>query len=566
MRRSAPAADRAWRTLSPLRVILHYRTRTFLPDRPTIGESKGIRATLNAQGRPSFFARARARVDALRDVVGFVATACALLVRANAAEVPPAPQREFRGVWIATVANMDWPSKPGLPAAQQKTELIALLNRARELNFNAVILQVRPACDAFYSSRLEPWSEYLTGTMGQPPEPHYDPLAFAIEEAHARGLELHAWFNPFRARVNSAKSPAAPKHISRARPSLVRKYGHYLWLDPAVPEVRQHSTSVILDVVRRYNIDGVHLDDYFYPYPAKDGSGKAIEFPDDAAWKRYRANGGTLSRADWRRQHVDDFIRNLYQRIKAEKSWVRFGISPFGIWRPGHPPSVTGLDAYDTLYADARKWLANGWVDYLAPQLYWSDAAQGQSFSVLLKWWIDQNAAGRHLWPGMKGTEVGKSWRADEIANQIAITRRTAGATGQILWNISSLADARNGLAAAVSRSYAEPALVPASPWLDRKPPPKPRVTHWLRATQQIDLAWSSSGEERPWLWLVQSKTGNRWTTAVLPVRQTSHSFSLGAAGTELQSVSVSAVDRCGNTSPPTVLDIASILRDSAKK
>src|SRR5262245_29382097 len=291
---------------------------------------------------------------------------------------PPAVQRELRGAWIASVKNIDWPSKPGLSAAQQQTELVALLDRCAQLHLNAVFFQVRPACDALYESTLEPWSECLTGTMGR--SPGYDPLAFAVREARRRGLELHAWFNPFRARRPGATGAVARDHISKTRPSLVKSYGTSLWLDPAEREVQDHSLRVVLDVVKRYDVDGVHFDDYFYPYEEKDRQGRPLPFPDDSSWKRYLARGGQLARNDWRRDNVNTFVRQLQGSVRAQKTWVKFGISPFGIWRPGYPPSVKGLDAYDTLYADARRWLVEGWVDYLAPQLYWPTDAPEQSF------------------------------------------------------------------------------------------------------------------------------------------------------------------------------------------
>src|SRR2546423_2840326 len=214
--------------------------------------------------------------------------------------VPPAVQREFRGVWVATLNNIDWPSKPGLKVAEQQQELLRILDRATEVHLNAILLQVRPGCDAFYDSKLEPWSEYLTGKMGAPPAPWYDPLAFAIEEAHKRGLQLHAWFNPFRARHVSATNAASLKHISKANPQMVRNYGKDLWLDPGEPAVRDYSMNVVMDVVRRYDVDGVVMDDYFYPYKEKDERGKLIDFPDWRSWSRYRSSGGTLSRDEWR--------------------------------------------------------------------------------------------------------------------------------------------------------------------------------------------------------------------------------------------------------------------------
>ncbi|MBW3623684.1 MAG: family 10 glycosylhydrolase, partial [Armatimonadetes bacterium] len=365
---------------------------------------------------------------------------CAALPAAVAEETaklqPPAPQREFRGVWVASVANIDWPSKRGLTPAQQKEELIRLMDRARDLRLNALVFQVRPAADALYASLLEPWSEYLTGQMGKAPEPFYDPLAFAVEEAHRRGLELHAWFNPYRARHASATSPISADHISRTRPHLVKSYGKSLWLDPGEPAVQEHSLRVILDVVRRYDIDGAHIDDYFYPYKERDANGQIIEFPDEPSWQAYRQSGGELSRESWRRENVNGFVRRLYEGIKAEKPWVKFGVSPFGIWRPGFPEQIRGFDAYEQLYADSRLWLEKGWLDYFTPQLYWKIETTGQSYPVLLNWWAEQNPQGRHLWPGNYTGRVGgaapNDWPPEEIVYQVKATRGHAGAT----WNV----------------------------------------------------------------------------------------------------------------------------------
>ncbi len=299
--------------------------------------------------------------------------------------VPEVP-REFRGAWVATVWNLDWPSKPGLSADRQKAELIRLLDRAQQLKLNALLLQVRPNSDALYASKIEPWSAWLTGTMGQPPAPYYDPLAFAVTEAHRRGIQLHAWFNPFRA-IASASQPVSRDHVSKQHPDWLIRYDKGVWLDPANPEVRAHVTRVILDVVRRYNIDGVHLDDYFYPYPVKRGGGN-LEFDDAKSFARFGQGG---SRAEWRRQNINTFIENLYAAIKSARREVVFGISPFGIWRPRVPASIeAGVDAFDDLYADSRLWLQKGWLDYLAPQLYWSIRPAAQSFPVLLDWWVAQ--------------------------------------------------------------------------------------------------------------------------------------------------------------------------------
>jgi uncharacterized lipoprotein YddW (UPF0748 family) len=375
------------------------------------------------------------------------------------------PCRELRGVWVATAGNLDWPSAPGLPSARQKQELVFLLDALAALHANAVIFQVRPAADALYSSTLEPWSEALSGTQGVPPEPFWDPLAFAIEGAHARGMELHAWFNPYRARTASPISPVAAAHISRRRPDLVKAYGKQLWLDPGEEDVAAHSLAVILDVVRRYAVDGVHLDDYFYPYPEKDSAGNAVEFPDGGSFRKYVDSGGVLGHEDWRRWNVNRFVMRLRGEVKAVRQGVRVGISPFGIWRPGRPAQVKGFDAYEEISADALTWLQRGWVDYLAPQLYWPIEQKEQAFPALLAWWAGQNTRGTSLWPGLAANRVGeggKGWPAREIAEQIRLTRAQPGVTGHILFSARALLENRSGIATELRKDvWAEPAALP---------------------------------------------------------------------------------------------------------
>ena len=461
-----------------------------------------------------------------------------------ASVAPPEPPREFRGAWITEVAaNPDWPSKPGLPADQQKAELIALLDRAAELKLNAVIFQVRPACDAIYASPIEPWSTHLTGRMGQPPQPFYDPLAFAIVEAHKRGLELHAWFNPFRALLPEDKTFVAPNHISRTHPEIIRQYGDQVWLDPGESAARESALRVVTDVVERYDVDGVQFDDYFYPYPEKDTAGRTLDFPDVATWRK---NGAGLSRDDWRRQNINQFVRSVYQNIKAVKPRVKFGVSPFGIWRPGYPKSVAGLDAYANLYADSRLWLASGWVDYLSPQLYWQVDAPQQSFPALLNWWIAQNVKNRNLWPGLNAANVGSKWKPDEIARQIAIVRARSGAGGEIFYHLRSLTD-NPALAGAVRSLYAEPALVPASAWLDGTPPEKPQLIVTPDNRSGISLRWEPSGGEPARLWVLQYQVNQAWTTAILPAGQTGCTFKSSSP----RVISIRSMDRVGNLSPP---------------
>ncbi len=475
--------------------------------------------------------------------------ACMATMPGHRQLVPPPFPREFRGVWVATVDNIDWPSKRTLTTDQQKTELTHIMDVAAGMNLNAVILQVRPSADALYASKLEPWSEYLTGKQGRAPDPYYDPLSFAVQEAHRRGLELHCWFNPYRAYHPSQKGPNAPGHISRVHPNLVRHYGKYLWMDPGEPEVRRRSIQVITDVVRRYDIDGVHIDDYFYPYP-EGGQ----DFPDETSWGRYVASGGNLSKSDWRRKNVDDFVHELYDSIKSTKKWVKFGISPFGIYRPGMPSGIkAGIDQYSQLYADARKWLQEGWCDYFSPQLYWPVSQTAQSFPALLKWWSAQNSKGRNLWPGLytSRTFEGKNaWAPSEIEDQIRLTRELTSAPGSVHFSMKAFLLNAGGITTQLrSGLYSQPALIPASPWLDDVPPSAPVLgAPALQASSEI-FTWSSTGDEPAAWWAVWRSYGGAWSYDVLPGQ--THRFdapeAVGAAA--LDGVAVAAVDRCGNMS-----------------
>jgi uncharacterized lipoprotein YddW (UPF0748 family) len=357
-------------------------------------------------------------------------------------EPPPAP-RQFRAAWVATVANIDWPSLRGLSAQDQQTEIRGIVNRAASLGLNALILQVRPATDAIYPSQYEPWTEYLSGEQGR--DPGYDPLAVWITAAHEQGLELHAWFNPYRARHKDAKSPLADNHVSKTHPEIVKSYGGYLWMDPGEPASADLTLKVILDVVHRYDVDGVHIDDYFYPYPEKDA-----EFPDAPSFTRYIWNGGTLSRPDFRRQNVSDLVHRINDGVHAEKPWVKFGVSPFGIGRPDRrPPGVTGFSQYDSLYADVETWLEKGWMDYLVPQLYWTRANPKRPFAALLDYWTRASTSGRPVWAGLNTSDM--PW--PEIEGQLAIATK-----GQAHFSMKALLHA--------PQLYEGAALVPASPWM----------------------------------------------------------------------------------------------------
>ena len=475
--------------------------------------------------------------------------------KAEATDVPAIP-REFRGVWVATVANIDWPSKPGLSTQEQKDELIVILDRCVEMNFNAVVLQVRPTADALYASELEPWSYYLTGEMGKAPEPFYDPLTFAVEEAHARGLELHTWFNPYRALHPSDKGGVSDNHISKTHPEVVHKYGPYLWMDPAEPLVQQHSLNVIMDVVNRYDIDGVHMDDYFYPYIVQDDDGNDVDFPDDRAWNAYQEAGGKLSRSDWRRKAVDDFIKRLYKSVKQSKPHVQVGLSPFGIWKPGFPEQIKGFNQYEGLYADAKLWLNKGWIDYFTPQLYWEIAKPDQSFTALLGWWAQENTKNRHVWPGIAPYRTGNQFDENEVQYQIKWSRIiTPDSPGTVHFSMKSYMGDDKPLVDQLKKAvYGNQALAPASPWLGKKRPAAPvaEVSSINEGTLTITAEAESLQDLR--CWVVQVQQAGTWSYQILPATQHAAEVQLKDSDVSVAQVVVSAVSRTGVQSKPQTL------------
>jgi uncharacterized lipoprotein YddW (UPF0748 family) len=479
------------------------------------------------------------------------------------AALAPAAPREFRAAWVATVANIDWPSRKGLSAPEQQAEIRQLLDVAVDLKLNAIILQVRTSADAFYESALEPWSEYLSGTQGQ--SPGYDPLALWIAEAHQRGLELHAWLNPFRARQSQASSAPSPKHLSQTQPSWVKRYGDQQWMDPGEPDAAAHTLAVCQDLLQRYAVDGLHIDDYFYPYPVNDPVSKQeLDFPDEPSWQRYLQGAGQLTRADWRRQNVDQLVQRIHQTVRTTKPWVRFGISPFGLGKPSwRPPGITGFSQYDKLYADAERWLSAGWLDYFVPQLYWPIAQKPQAFGTLLDYWQAQNPLGRHLWPGLftsrvlalsrSGNNKTESWPVTELLEQIALIRerreqrdqrssnrqRTAS-SGHAHFSMVALSQNRRGLADALKVGpYAQAALVPATAWLEDHPALPLEVQISAQADGQLHLLLTARQRHAVWL----RYGGERWVLHLL-----GQELRVPALG--LDGVVVAAIDRIGREGP----------------
>ena len=362
-----------------------------------------------------------------------------LLVKESLAD--NTPPNEFRGVWIVTINNIDWPSVPGLPVDVQKKELIKLIEQIEQLHLNVVIFQVRAAADAFYPSKTEPWSIFLTGKQGVSPLPLFDPLDFAIELCHSKGMELHAWFNLFRVR-NTGVYPLAPKSFAAKNPGYLHPYDKKVFFDPGFPQVRSHLVKVVMEVVRKYDIDAVHFDDYFYPYPVK---GK--KFPDQKTFSKFGKKFYPNRLGDWRRENINLFIHAIHDSIKAVKPSVKLGISPFGVWRnrkddPQGSPGEKATTSYDDLYADVYKWLSNNWVDYVIPQLYWEQGNRFGDFSDLAKWWND-HSFGKPLYLGQalyKSTGSTKTFtNPKEISQQISILRKYENVRGFALYSASHL-------------------------------------------------------------------------------------------------------------------------------
>jgi uncharacterized lipoprotein YddW (UPF0748 family) len=403
------------------------------------------------------------------------------------------PKRELRAAWIATVVNIDWPSQKGLNSAQQQQEYVKLLDVLKEVGMNAVIVQVRPAADAFYPSSYEPWSEYLSGTQGQSPAPYYNPLAFMIEQAKQRGLEFHAWFNPYRVSMND-KFEFASNHPAYKHPEWFVKYGGKWYYDPGHPEAQEFVLQSILEIVKHYDLDAVHFDDYFYPYRIANEI-----FPDSCSYEAYGMNN-FINKDDWRRDNVNYFVSELAARIKAEKPHVKLGISPFGVWRnkdkdADGSDTQAGQTNYDDLYADVLKWLKEGWIDYVAPQLYWNIGFKVADYAVLLDWWSN-HTYGKHLYIGQGAYRIGgKGWEnPDELNNQIKLNRNYEQVGGSMFFSAKMFLQNKNAINEKMRVIYRHPALVPAMDWIDAKAPDAPTIDsiHGSQA-KGVELKWKDA-------------------------------------------------------------------------
>ena len=494
------------------------------------------------------------------------------------AEGVPAVAREFRAAWISPVEDGEWPSSPDLDQAEQRQELLDLFDRAAAIGLNAVILHVRPSADALYPTARAPWSSYLAPDGAQP---GYDPLAFALDEAHRRGLQLHAWFNPFRAAPPEGHRPAVgAAALAAAHPEWVVRYGSQQWIDPGDPGARQAVLNAILEVAYHYDLDGVHLDDYFYPYLEERTTSRRVRagrrwrtvratetlrFPDDRTWQRYGEAAGWERRDDWRRENVSGFVHALYDSVKKYKPAVLVGLSPFGIWRPGYPSGVTGLDAYSEIFADSRRWWRQGWLDYLAPQLYWNlDGEQSRDLR-LDAWWRSENVRGRHLWPGMLTMRVASGahpWPASEIERQIGALRSARAGSGESQGHVhfrlkSLLEEAPGGLGDRLNASmYATRALPPASPWLGADAPAAPRAVACTDGAQAAVTVASGGGAAPRWWYVQWRDAAGRWSARTLPAAATvvPVRYTDGSAPT---AVAVRAISPTGVEGPPLVMTAA---------
>jgi uncharacterized lipoprotein YddW (UPF0748 family) len=402
-------------------------------------------------------------------------------------------KREFRAAWIATVSNIDWPSKGGLPSVQQQQEFITRLDQLKYLGCNAVIVQIRPSSDALYDSEIEPWSRFLTGRQGQPPFPFYDPLVFMVEQTHMRNMEFHAWFNPFRALTDSKKNPNPSDHITKRHPDWLVNYGGKTLLNPGIPEVREYVIKVIMDVVKRYDIDAVHLDDYFYPYRVA-----GLEFGDSKAFLKY--GQGFTSKDDWRRNNVSVFVSTLNTNIKGVKPKLKFGISPFGVWRnaskdPEGSQTRGGQTCYDDLYADVMMWMNRGWIDYCLPQLYWEHNHRLVAFNILMPWW-DAHSFQRHMYYGlgayrMPGVNSGPWAGSKEIMWQMRDIRSQALNPGYAFYSTSSFDRLSHAIKDSIHYFNRSISFPPLMKWLDSIPPEAP-IVKAIPSSEGTLLKWDA--------------------------------------------------------------------------
>ncbi len=427
-------------------------------------------------------------ISVVLSLAGFLLFACE-------AEPEKPLKREFRAVWVATFHNIDWPGEKGLEPTRQQVEFLELVRYQHLNGMNALFVQVRPSGDAFYPSKLAPWSEYLTGEQGKPPRPYYDPLDFMINATHDRNMEFHAWINPFRTISHVRFSNVSEDNIARRKPEWTYQYGNTVYLNPGIPAVRDHLTQVVLEIARNYDVDGIHFDDYFYPYQEP-----GVSLNDEVAFEQY-PDGYTDIHA-WRRHNIDLFIKQVSDSLRVVAPHIKFGISPVGVWRniqddPLGSNSKARSTSYDGLYADVRKWTQEGWLDYIAPQLYWSNDHPRANYDALLPWWAS-NAFGRHLYIGQAvfklKTDNGSYWRnPTQLPYQLSLNRRYPSVNGSIFYSANSFQGNPHQIETLLREDrFRYPALIPSMAWKDSIPPLAPQHLKAEVKEGQIRLHWNA--------------------------------------------------------------------------
>jgi uncharacterized lipoprotein YddW (UPF0748 family) len=474
---------------------------------------------------------------------------------------PYAPKREVRGVWISTINNIDWPLSRTDPPSKQQADFIVLLDSLTRLGINTIFFQIRPAADAFYASRFEPWSQWLTGEQGKAPEPFYDPLVFAIDACHRHNIELHAWINPYRVIANTATTTPSAQHISVKRPDLVRYSRNngtsMKMLDPGEPETIPYILKIVVDVLRRYDIDGLHMDDYFYPYPAA-----GFRFDDEAT---YRAYGKGVPKIEWRRQNVNRLIYAFHDSIAVIKPYIKFGVSPFGIWRniqnDYRGSATNGGQGYDELAADALKWLREGIVDYIAPQIYWNFVHERARYDLLVDWW-NNNSNNRHIYIGQAAYKmISEGWSSRELIDQIVYNRKYQHIKGNVIFSARQLFQNVKAINDNLRMTvFSGQPLCPTMEWKDRVPPNPPVSLVYRMEERGIQLSWTmpspAADGDLPMSYVIYGSSSPRidfqnLNSIVHRTRECSVVISDSILTNEINYFAITSLDRLQNESVP---------------
>ncbi len=549
-------------------------TNTDAEERVTIAEAKKSQdsspSSTSTPSTPNRSASASASAASLKKRVHFPKEVTLEYHKTEVGLLEEGPKipREMRAAWVATVNNLDLPvydpQEEGV-VAKMKRDIDEIIKKTKKTNLNTLFVQVRPSGDLYYRSKLEPWSYWIFHKQGTPPPENFDPLEYWITRAHEEGIRLHAWMNPFRVSTNKmAEAELSSKSLAKKHPSWVRAIGpeekRFLWLDPGIPKARKYILSLFRELLKNYDIDGLVIDDYFYPY--QDYYAEGESFPDAESYTLYQKRGGELTLDDWRRENVNQFVQDAYRLVKQTRKDVLFGISPFGIWRPGYPEQIRGKDSYTEIYTDSRKWLFQGWFDYFIPQLYWPLSPQEQSFTALFSWWQEQNSEKRHLWPGLllAKKKSGENSYQEESLHQISATRAlsTGISTGVALFRFKTLdfiEEERTLTSLLREEVYQKPVLIPQTKWLEEDKElesPSVRIFSFAKGGA---LVWTPVKGAFNYVVSIQqegeatdgpnSTAQGRWKSYVLSPSQTLFFI------TKIpQRVIVSSVDRLGNESP----------------